>query len=203
VVGASSIFGVETVAFRRALGAIAAEGTDRGRIIDRALEAVGAASVDVGPLVEAFRMFDLPTLVPYFGVRDGLETLARCVPIALVTDGDPRIQEAKLRALELDDAFSLVLVSDTLGREFRKPHPASLLEAARRLGIAPEECIYVGDRPDKDVAAANAAGMRAVRVRSGEYIWKPDIPQPWMTVSRAGDAISRLLALVREATVRR
>ena len=42
-----------------------------------------------------------------------------------------------------------------------KPHPAPLLEGARRLGIAPEHCWYVGDDL-RDVEAGRAAGMVTV-----------------------------------------
>ena len=42
-----------------------------------------------------------------------------------------------------------------------KPHPEPLLEAARRLGIAPEQCWYVGDDL-RDVEAGRAAGMATV-----------------------------------------
>jgi 2-phosphoglycolate phosphatase len=42
-----------------------------------------------------------------------------------------------------------------------KPHPAPLLEAARRLGVAAEHCWYVGDDL-RDVEAGHAAGMVTV-----------------------------------------
>lgn len=42
-----------------------------------------------------------------------------------------------------------------------KPHPAPLLEAARRIGIAPEQCWYVGDDL-RDIQAGHAAGMVTV-----------------------------------------
>ncbi|WP_158288579.1 HAD hydrolase-like protein [Ornithinimicrobium flavum] len=52
-----------------------------------------------------------------------------------------------------------------------KPHPAPLLEGARRLGLLPGEvssqsCVYVGDAW-VDVAAARAAGMASVAVTWG------------------------------------
>ena len=61
-----------------------------------------------------------------------------------------------------------------------KPHPAPLLEGAKRLGIAPARCIYVGD-DERDMIAARAAGMRAVAAAYG-YLggvesvaaWNPD-----------------------------
>jgi N-acetyl-D-muramate 6-phosphate phosphatase len=47
-----------------------------------------------------------------------------------------------------------------------KPHPAPLLEAARRLAVAPAECIYVGDDL-RDVQAGRAAGMRTAAAAWG------------------------------------
>jgi N-acetyl-D-muramate 6-phosphate phosphatase len=49
---------------------------------------------------------------------------------------------------------------------FAKPHPAPLLEAASRLGLAPEQCIYVGD-DERDVVAGRAAGMLTVAAQYG------------------------------------
>jgi len=42
-----------------------------------------------------------------------------------------------------------------------KPHPAPLIEAANRIGIAPEQCWYVGDDL-RDIQAGQAAGMFTV-----------------------------------------
>lgn len=47
-----------------------------------------------------------------------------------------------------------------------KPDPAPLLLGARRLGVLPQECVYVGDAA-VDVQAAHAAGMAAVAVTWG------------------------------------
>ncbi|MFG6442621.1 HAD-IA family hydrolase [Roseateles sp. LKC17W] len=49
-----------------------------------------------------------------------------------------------------------------------KPHPAPLLEAARRLGVAPAACLYVGD-DERDVVAGRAAGM-ATAVAAWGYL---------------------------------
>ena len=52
-----------------------------------------------------------------------------------------------------------VISGDTVGHA--KPHPAPLLEGARRLGMAPEDCWYVGDDL-RDIEAGRAAGMVTV-----------------------------------------
>ena len=53
------------------------------------------------------------------------------------------------------------------GRESpRKPSPESVTECLRRLEIAAEECIFVGDS-QADIRAAKAAGVKVVAVASG------------------------------------
>jgi putative hydrolase of the HAD superfamily len=186
--------GLDSAALLDALVAIAAEGSDRGRIIDRALAAVGAEGIDVAPLLASFRAHAPETLPLLPGVRDGLDELRRQVPIGLVSDGDPSIQGAKLRALGLADAFDVVVLSDELGRELRKPHPAPFLAALEALGVEPGTAVFVGDRPAKDVAGAIAVGMRAIRVQGGEHTASPDLPGTWRTVAHVGAAIEVLLA---------
>lgn len=56
--------------------------------------------------------------------------------------------------------FSSVILSTVYGR--RKPHPSLFLDAARELGIHPEECAYIGDRPSRDVVGAREAGYSVV-----------------------------------------
>ncbi|MCL5424779.1 MAG: HAD hydrolase-like protein, partial [Gammaproteobacteria bacterium] len=55
--------------------------------------------------------------------------------------------------------------------------PEPLWEAARRLGVAPEQCWYIGDHV-RDMQAAAAAGMTAVAVGYG-YISEEDNYQQW------------------------
>jgi phosphoglycolate phosphatase len=59
----------------------------------------------------------------------------------------------------------------------KKPDPAPLLEAARRLGVAPGDCWYIGDHL-RDMQAARAAGMHAIAVRYG-YIGDEEAPDTW------------------------
>jgi histidinol-phosphate phosphatase family protein len=49
------------------------------------------------------------------------------------------------------------------GCDCRKPRPGLVLEAARRLGVAPEDVVVIGDI-GADVAAARAAGARGILV---------------------------------------
>jgi phosphoglycolate phosphatase len=58
-----------------------------------------------------------------------------------------------------------------------KPHPAPLLEAARRVAVAPQACIYVGDDL-RDMQAARAAGMGALAAAWG-YLGPGQDPADW------------------------
>ena len=45
-----------------------------------------------------------------------------------------------------------------------KPHPAMYLAACARLGIEPDECLYVGDGGSRELSGAAATGMTAVQL---------------------------------------
>ena len=58
-----------------------------------------------------------------------------------------------------------------------KPHPEPLLCASREIGLAPEQCAYVGDA-ERDMEAAIAAGMRPIVALYG-YLGADDHPEEW------------------------
>jgi putative hydrolase of the HAD superfamily len=202
VADAGAEHGADRAALFSALIDIAGEGSDRGRIIDRALERTGPPGVPVEPLVEAFRAYRSDGLQPYPGVVRALEELRSEVPIGLVTDGDVTLQADKLAALGLESAFDAIVFSDAYGREFRKPHPLPFRIALAHLDAPPECTVVVGDRPDKDVEGAVAAGCRPIRVRTGEYRGVCDSVRPWYTAESLPDAVRVVLDSVRsEAAV--
>jgi putative hydrolase of the HAD superfamily len=201
VAAAAGKAGADPAAVHRALTAVAAEGSDRGRIIDRALVRAGAPDVPVDPLLAAFRAHRPRLLSAWPGVRDALAELRWELPVGLVTDGDPAIQRAKLAALALTDAFDVVVFSDELGRSMRKPHPAPFVAALDGLGLPAAAVVHVGDRPDKDVAGARTVGMRAVRVRTGEYAGVPDRPRPWASVADVVEAIGLVRTVAADASL--
>ncbi len=81
---------------------------------------------------------------------------------------------AALRQLELSGILETVILSCDVG--IRKPNPAILLEAANRMGIAPEKCAYVGDRHDRDVIGAHTAGFSEAILIYGSDLVEGDDP---------------------------
>jgi putative hydrolase of the HAD superfamily len=61
---------------------------------------------------------------------------------------------------ELTDYFKTVVLSSKVG--VRKPGAEIYLEAARRIGVEPSRCIYVGDNPARDIDGARLAGFGMV-----------------------------------------
>ncbi|NEK91684.1 MAG: HAD hydrolase-like protein, partial [Xanthomonas euvesicatoria] len=59
----------------------------------------------------------------------------------------------------------------------RKPHPLPLVIAAERIGVAPAQCVYVGD-DERDIVAARAAAMASVAALWG-YRLDDDDPTHW------------------------
>lgn len=82
----------------------------------------------------------------------------------VVTNKSARFTEPLTRAMPLFASASTIISGDTTAHA--KPHPQPLLEAARRLGVAPGRCVYVGD-DERDMVAGLAAGMTTVAVTYG------------------------------------
>jgi len=92
---------------------------------------------------------------PYPEVRETLDALSE-LPKAVVTNKPYEFSLAILEGLGLRSHFVTVLGGDSLPE--RKPAPQPLLEAARRCGRAPAECLMVGDS-GVDMLAGHAARM--------------------------------------------
>jgi putative hydrolase of the HAD superfamily len=192
--------GLAAASLHRALVEAAAAGSDRGGIIDRALAAVGvredAVTALVPDLVSVFAGHRPERLTPYDGVLDAVARLAAAVPVVVITDGIPAVQHAKVEALGVGHLLAGVVVSDELGgRRLRKPHPAPFHRALELLGEPATRVVHVGDRPEKDVRGAACAGMRSIRVTTGEYAALPDGSDlPWRTAPTFAEAADLCLA---------
>ncbi len=82
-------------------------------------------------------------------------------PLAVASGGHRRIVMNTLRALGIADLFQAIVCAEDYQRG--KPSPDPFLEAALRLGVAPERCLVFEDTAT-GIAAATAAGMQSVLV---------------------------------------
>jgi beta-phosphoglucomutase family hydrolase len=85
------------------------------------------------------------------------------LPLAVATGAFRTIAEKTLTQIGLVGVFDTLVSCEDVTRH--KPEPDVFLEAARRLGIAPADCLVYEDT-DPGIEAARRAGMKAVDVRS-------------------------------------
>jgi beta-phosphoglucomutase family hydrolase len=89
------------------------------------------------------------------------------VPMAVASGSSREAIDAALVHGGLDGFFAVTASAEEVPAG--KPEPDVFLEAARRLGVAPADCVVIEDSAP-GVAAARAAGMRCVAV--------PSVPAP-------------------------
>ncbi|MFF8845443.1 HAD family hydrolase [Streptomyces sp. NPDC015127] len=83
------------------------------------------------------------------------------VPMAVASGSSRAAIDAVLAGTGLDAHIRVTVSAEEVGRG--KPEPDVFLEAARRLGADPADCVVVEDAPP-GAAAAKAAGMRCIAV---------------------------------------
>lgn len=99
------------------------------------------------------------------GVLELLQELERrALRWGIVTNKAERFALPLIRSMPLFASACAIVAGDTTPHA--KPHPEPLLEAARRLGVAPSACVYVGD-DERDIVAGRAAGMRTMAAAYG------------------------------------
>ena len=99
------------------------------------------------------------------GVAQLIQSLVNLnMPWGVVTNKSKRFTEPLTQAMPLFSSAAVVISGDTTPHA--KPHPAPLLEAAKRLGIDPAACVYVGD-DERDIVAGHAALMKTVAATYG------------------------------------
>jgi beta-phosphoglucomutase-like phosphatase (HAD superfamily) len=85
------------------------------------------------------------------------------LPMAVASGGTRLVIDKVLRHLNIRNLFDAVVTSEDVVHQ--KPAPDIFLEAARRLGVRPENCRAYEDT-DIGLTAIRAAGMDAVDVRT-------------------------------------
>ncbi len=84
------------------------------------------------------------------------------MPLAVATGGTRPVLSRALAHAGLTDFFDAVVTADEV--EHGKPAPDTFLEAARRIGVAPQNC-QVFEDSDAGLEGARRAGMVATDVR--------------------------------------
>jgi N-acetyl-D-muramate 6-phosphate phosphatase len=108
----------------------------------------------------------------FAGVEELLCSLKlRGLPWGIVTNKSARFTDALVRQMPILKDAATVISGDTTA--YAKPHPEPMYEASRRINIAPQHCVYVGD-DKRDIEAGQAAGMLSLAATWG-YMGSHDV----------------------------
>jgi 2-haloacid dehalogenase len=148
--------------------------------LDWALEAAG---IDDPPL--RARLLDLyDRLAAYPEARDALGGLrARGLRLAILSNGSPRMLASAVESAGLGDLLEATLSVEQVG--IYKPAPQVYRLATERLGLAPDEILFVSAN-GWDAAGGKASGLRVA--------WCNRTGQPAERLGLAPDAVVRSLA---------
>lgn len=128
------------------------------------------------------------------GITPVLRDLKQDFKLGIIANQHPPVAQA-IADYGIADLFDVMVISEIV--HLFKPDPAIFRCGVEMANIRPEEAVFVGDRPDNDVAPAKAAGMKTVRFKRGlQYVhFNPTAPEfaPDETV----EDVSALAAAIR------
>jgi len=173
-------FGIPGLMTRRLLAAIRETGEEMERVLEfnRSLwwvEVLRRLNAGATASSEALRRWTGHYWEEYVKAKpfpDAVSTLKalRGFPLGIVTntDGTPGVKRRRIRVSGLEGYFLAIVVGGEEGVRL-KPHPQPFLNAASQLGVSPELCLVVGDKPFSDVRGAKRARMPVALVLRSDW----------------------------------
>jgi N-acetyl-D-muramate 6-phosphate phosphatase len=98
------------------------------------------------------------------GIQETICSLSQHYPLAVVSARDPAGTEAFLEQFQLRGYFKAVASAFTC--RYTKPFPDPVIWAAGQMGVAPENCLMVGDTT-VDIRSGRSAGAQTIGVLCG------------------------------------
>lgn len=106
-----------------------------------------------------------PDIQFYDDVLPCLSELKRAgIKVGIITDGYAIAQRKKLKAIQANEYFDEIIVTDELGRDYWKPHPKAFELMKEKFRVNFDEMIYVGDNPEKDFYISKTYPIKTVRI---------------------------------------
>ncbi len=122
-------------------------------------------------------------------VKPTLATLKEEYKLGVVTDAPRNKAWQRLILTGLGDYFDVIVTLDDT-KAF-KPSPGGFNLALRKLNLAPSECLFVGDNPERDIKGAQEIGMKTCLAKYGASKKKTDIKADF-EISRFEDLLKVL-----------
>jgi HAD superfamily hydrolase (TIGR02253 family) len=117
--------------------------------------------------IAAYRKVQSGFLEPYPNVRSTLLVLkTKGLKLGVVSDAPKLKAWLRLAEMNLTEFFDFVVALDDTGK--LKPHKLPFEAALKEVMLNPEEILFVGDNPGRDIAGAKKAGMKTALAKYGQ-----------------------------------
>jgi putative hydrolase of the HAD superfamily len=137
----------------------------RGKIFDTILRDLGVFSEDNVKLLLYLYRAHQPKISLYEDVLPAIDQLrAEGFCLGIVTDGMGSVQRNKIRALELDNLFDIIVCTDEIGPEDWKPSKTPFNIVLELLDTPAQEAAYVGNDSSKDFIGPNELEMMTIQI---------------------------------------
>ncbi|HSG18833.1 MAG TPA: HAD family hydrolase [Anaerolineae bacterium] len=141
--------------------------TSYGRLLDQVFEELELQTdgLETDQVLRVFGWAPRPGVELFPDTLPVLRTLRRQgYQIGLLTNSflPMWMRDEELRAYDLIDLLDQRVSAADVG--YLKPHPAIYHDLLNKLGIQPQNAIFVGDRPINDIAGANDVGLISVLI---------------------------------------
>ena len=111
-------------------------------------------------LAEVQRGVSRKRLVAFPQIREILPELKTQYSLAIVSDAQTAYAIPELHRAGLAEFFDPIVISGDYG--YRKPDPRLYRTALEKLAIGPEEAVFIGNDPFRDVEGARQVGMKTI-----------------------------------------
>ena len=117
----------------------------------------------------------------------------------IITNAALEFQQQKIAVLAITDRFEHVVASGEFG--VAKPDPAIFRHTASLFQVAPEDCVYVGDRLRTDAIGAIGAGLRGVWIDRGRTAGAAELAEAAEHGASVIHSLTELPALLADGPV--
>ncbi len=111
-----------------------------------------------------FRSLTIRQFGVFPGLYEALVSIGKRYKTAIISDAQWSFSESEIKKLGLDRFFRLRILSSRFG--FKKPDTRMFTMAMGKMKVTPDESVYIGDNPPKDIVGAKKAGMKFILFRS-------------------------------------
>ncbi len=116
--------------------------------------------------INAYRRTKVSYMEPYpHAISTLTELVKRGIKTGIVTDAGKMQAWIRISALKIRHLLDIVVTFDDTGKQ--KPNPEPFKKALNELNLEANECLFVGDWIERDIAGANSMGMTTCFARYG------------------------------------